>query len=178
MRTFEEQITRFYSIKPDEQNEEHEKINVILDLEDLTDARVLPFFLNRVVDINEYDLARIEIIKIFAVRENQTNEFELIANAIQRILQQEDDSLVKQWAAQESSRYIENNSLFKALLRVVVDDDEYVGVRHNALCVIQEKGKNADSIKALESVIDDPEDENYDISFINAVKSLLDDFRK
>jgi hypothetical protein len=147
MATFEEQIAHFNRIKPDENNEEHGKTDIILDLEDLPDERVLPFFLERVVDAKEYDLARIETLKIFAVRENQPNEFELIAKAIQKILEQQDDSLVKEWAAQESSRYIEDDNLFKALLGIIVNDDEYSGVRLNALCIIEEKGKNPDSVK-------------------------------
>lgn len=169
-----ELFARFQVVEPDSEEEEYDKIEIILELENLKDPGILPFFLQRVADADEYDLARIEILKIFGVRENQPEEYKLIAGAIQRILQTADDYLVKQWAARVSAVYVKDADLFNTILQVAADSDENDDVRHNVLSFIERKGYNSYSVKTLEIIALSAEDI---ASLKNAAQKLLREWK-
>ena len=71
MDVVDQLIAKYKAAKLNEKGESDEKIDVIIELEDLKSEKVIPFFLNVLLNEEEYDLARIEILKILKLRDSQ-----------------------------------------------------------------------------------------------------------
>ncbi|MBT8225836.1 MAG: hypothetical protein KJO75_10105, partial [Dactylosporangium sp.] len=83
------------------------KVDVVVELEDhLDDPRVLAFFLSVVADPGEYDLARIECIKILRLWPPSTaTDRQRAGQVIAAVLCADDDYLVRQYAAMALGPY-------------------------------------------------------------------------
>src|ERR1051326_210235 len=84
------------------------KVAIIRQLEQVSDARVLPFFLRILENKQEYDLARIEVLKILELKEhNNQVEHEQIGKLIQHVLDVDTDDDVRNYAAIAISNYMD-----------------------------------------------------------------------
>jgi len=134
------------------------KVEIVLELEDhLTDPRALDLFATVIADPAEYDLARIECVKILHLRPPAgAEDRQRIGRIIAAVLDPEDDYLVRQYAAMSLGPYAQDPVVFDAIATAVTGDDD-VDVRHNALESVLEAGPDDRTRALLQQLTDDPE---------------------
>ncbi|WP_051830347.1 MULTISPECIES: HEAT repeat domain-containing protein [Streptomyces] len=134
------------------------KVDVIVELEDhLDDARVLSFFVSVISDPAEYDLARIECIKILRLwPPDAAAGRQRVGRAMVAALQVGEDYLVRQWAARSLESYVGDTVVFEALATAVLHDGD-PNVRDNALSSLQRAGRDDRSAELLRQLVSDPE---------------------
>src|SRR4051812_6137420 len=99
MDRVEELIRRYSEAKESESGNFPEKIEVVEALEDLPAEQVLDFFLKTVASPSEYDLARIEILKILKAHAGEYPDRARIAQPLAAILRKDPDTQVRTYAA-------------------------------------------------------------------------------
>lgn len=159
--TIHEAIIRYRNAAQTGNGEYHDKVQVIIYLDKhLTNEEVRAFFHNILISQDEYDLARIEILKIVRIFADKLlqGQWKLqFADAIANILcDLEDDYLVRQYAALALSSVLDIDSAFSAASQVLSDPEEDINVRHNALGSIERAGINERSAKLIGELINDP----------------------
>ena len=161
MNSFEELIAKYEAVLPDSKNEQFGKVRVIEILEDVKDARVLPFFLKVLVDENDYDLARVEIAKILHIRKAKNEkEKQGIAESLMLVLKNsetDDNYLVRQYAAIAIENYSDVEGVFEFASRIILNFDEDINVRYNVLDVFERDGSTERTLKILRELLKDEE---------------------
>jgi hypothetical protein len=150
-----EQIAVFNGAAEDD---EATRLDALAVLEELSDPRILPFFLKVLADPHALDLARIEICEILQGREGNTAiERREIARALTAVMLDDDQDDVRSYAAGALSSYLAERVAREAISQVVLDTAERRNVRHNALFAIERAGPSPESLKILRQLELDPE---------------------
>jgi hypothetical protein len=119
--------------------------------EHVADPQVIAFLTAVTADPGEYDLARIECMKILRLWPPPTpgarrDAGRAIAGALR-----EDDELVRQYAAMSLGPYLDDPPVLEALTVALLHDDD-LNVRHSALSAVAEAGPadhHADLLRRL-----------------------------
>ncbi|GIH17225.1 HEAT repeat domain-containing protein [Rugosimonospora africana] len=121
------------------------------------DPRVVDLYVSVIADPQEYDLARIECIKVLGLRPPDAHaDRQRVGRAIAQTLWPDEDYLVRQYAAMSLGAYAEDDDVFEALATALTHDDD-IDVRHNALESIREAGPDDRGLALLRRMVDDPE---------------------
>src|SRR5437867_10133641 len=144
-------MERYFDASASARGEYPEKMAVILELEDhLADNEVLAFLLSLLFESAEYDLARVEILKILQKRQHHVQSEpwrEQFSEAMAAILANRDDNyLVRQQAALSLNCALDADVVFDAAARVLSDPDDDSEVRLNALASIADVGASGRGI--------------------------------
>ncbi|GET46682.1 HEAT repeat domain-containing protein [Capnocytophaga felis] len=102
----------------------------------------------------EYDLARIEALKIIAIYDIPNDKKPKIAQSLEYIITNEEDYLVRNYAIMALRNFIEYPTLIKLAKTIVSDSNEDENCRHNALSAI-EKMPNEAKKEILTSLLTD-----------------------
>jgi hypothetical protein len=127
------------------------KPGVIESLEgDAADPRALDFLLHVAADRNEFDLARIEALKVLEMREARNDEERRrIALVLRDVLVGDPDDDVRQYAAMAAAYYMSEGDLAEAVVGRAFDEGEDVNLRWNAFAAIKQLGPTPQGIKLL-----------------------------
>jgi hypothetical protein len=133
------------------------KVEIILGLEDhVSDTRVLELFASVIADPAEYDLARIECLKILRLwPPDLAADRRKLGPTIAAVLSADEDHLVRLYAAGSLGPYVDDSVVFDALTVAVIHDDD-IDIRHNALASVEEAGPGERAIALLRRLADDP----------------------
>jgi hypothetical protein len=144
------------------------KVEIITDLEYMDDQRIMPFFLEIVSDENEYDLARIEVLKILRLKEPLEAETdEKIARILTNILSNSADDDVRIYAAMTASTYTGFVNLVEVLSTIIFDDQEDINLRWNAITSIEEMGDTEQSRRIMEKALPNNDFQDYAKRILN-----------
>jgi hypothetical protein len=81
-------------------------------------------------DAREYDLARIEILKVLELRRrSDSSEDELIGQSIRRILADDPDDDVRTYAAMAASNYMDVEGVLDEVERTLFNESEETNIR-------------------------------------------------
>jgi len=132
-------IGRYQSTQPNASGECPEKIEIIQLLESrLGEPGVFAFLLGVLSDSKEYDLARVEVCQIMLGLGSQTlPSSEECARALLAALADPEEELVRQWAARALVLVVNVDGVEGALVRAVLDPEENLDVRYNALAALR-----------------------------------------
>jgi hypothetical protein len=135
------------------------KPSIIATLEDHTDdPRVGAFFLSVASDENEYDLARIEVFKIFEVHDHFDETLrQRIGRVIKDVLINSHDNGVRNYAAMAAASYLETEGLWQRIAELVRDNNADSDLRWNAFAAIESSGPSPRNIDVLRSLQRDGE---------------------
>jgi hypothetical protein len=133
------------------------KIDVIQEIELLEDKRALDFFLSILKDVNEYDLARVEVLKILLTRDFGEENAGRISGSIEEVLQEDPDEMVKQYAAQALARFMQVEGVYEFAAELVAYEHEDSVVRGTLLSIIEDYGKSDKSVETLKRLVSDKE---------------------
>ncbi len=138
------------------------KLRLILELEPhVTDSAVVDAYVSIIAKATEWDLARIECLKILELwpptdEQRRTRVGRVIAAA----LESDEDNLVRQYAAMTLAAYLDDDVVFTTLTRATLTDDDPT-VRLNAFASIEKRGKSERTIDLLHRLLDDPDVGGY-----------------
>jgi hypothetical protein len=151
-------VDAYRSIPSSADGEGDGKLEIVTELEDhVGDLRVIEFYLSVIADPAEYDLARIECIKILALwPPDAPAARQSVGRAVAHVLWPDEDYLVRQYAAMSLGPYADDDVVFEELASVLAHDDD-IDVRHNALVSVEEAGPTDRRLSLLRGLVDDPE---------------------
>jgi hypothetical protein len=147
------------------------KPQIIIELEDIDDERILPFFLEVLLNEREYDLARIETLQVLEVRNlsypRVQEEYDQVGQAIKQVLVNSTDQDIRNYAAMAIASYIETEGAFDVIEGILLDEKEDINLRYNAFGVIEEIGLQDRSMEILKKLIQNPEFNQPSLRLIN-----------
>jgi len=144
------------------------KPEIITELEDIDDERILPFFLEVLLNEQEYDLARIETLQVLKLRNcSHQEEYDQIGQAIKQVLVNSTDQDIRNYAAMAIASYIETEGAFDVIEGILLDEKEDINLRYNAFGVIEEIGLQDRSMEILKKLIQNPEFNQPSLRLIN-----------
>jgi HEAT repeat protein len=151
-------IAEYKAAKLNEKGESDEKLEVILELEDHEDEKVIPFFLNVLLNEEEYDLARIEILKILKLRDAQSQEeHNRIGKAILQVLMKSSDPDVRNYAAMAMSKYMDVEGANTEAGNLLLNSKTDINLRHNLLAAFERFGPTEPGREVLLKLLQDEE---------------------
>ena len=134
------------------------KPEIVTELEGIDDERILPFFLEVLLNELEYDLARIETLQVLRLRNcSHQEEYDQIGQAIKQVLVNSTDQDIRNYAAMAIASYIETEGAFDVIEGILLDEKEDINLRYNAFGVIEEIGLQDRSMEILKKLIQNPE---------------------
>ena len=135
------------------------KPNIIQALEDhAADPRALDFLLHVAADRQEFDLARIEALKVLELHEARNDEERSrIAVVLTEVLVDDPDDDVRQYAAMAAAYYMSDDRLAAAIVRTAFDMGEDINLRWNAFAAIKQLGPTPHGIEVLRRASETPE---------------------
>lgn len=122
------------------------KLSVLEELEEIDDPRILPFLLTSVSNVGEYDLARMEILNMLAIREYSEQERQMAGQVVIRILKSDPDNDVRKYAAMAMSPFIDLPSALDVVGEILLNPDENRALRSNARAVVERRGPTKETI--------------------------------
>ena len=139
-------------------SDESRKPEIIEELEEFSDEdAVVDFFIKLITDENEFDLARIEALKIFEIKDyaNKSTQRK-IAQTIQFVLLESVDDDVRGYAAMAAANYMAFADLEFAVSKIVRDQSENENLRFNAFAAIMRSDSSPMRIALLRELRKDP----------------------
>ena len=136
-----------------------QKPGIVLALEDhVEDNRVSDFLFAITLDEQEFDLARIEALKILEVTEfrNLTTR-DNAAEVICKVLHGSRDDDVKNYAAMAAAKYLDSGKVFQQIERILLDTKQPTDLRWNAFATIKLNGISGKSVALLKKMLSDDE---------------------
>jgi hypothetical protein len=154
-----EQLAAYQVVPFDAEGEAHQKCRIIAGLEGhLDDERVLGFFVELIGNPSEYDLARIEVLKIFELwRAPSAQAHERVARQVAKVVESEKDVLVQQWAAIAARNFSDTPEVLSSVATLLADRQADLSVRHNCLAAFRGKVLTAAVVEVLQRFVKDPE---------------------
>jgi hypothetical protein len=126
------------------------KISILQELEYLSDSESIPFMIETALNKTEYDLVRIEALKIIGVKKMKSKRLHnTAAAALNSILRDEyDDDDVRNYAAMATGHYLETDGVFEALIIILYDETADTNMRWSAFAEIERAWELAPKICA------------------------------
>jgi hypothetical protein len=144
------------------------KPEIVTELEGIDDERILPFFLEVLLNELEYDLARIETLQVLKLRNcSDQEEYDQIGQAIKQVLVNSTDQDIRNYAAMAIASYIETEGAFDVIEGILLDEKEDINLRYNAFGVIEEIGLQDRSMEILKKLIQNPEFNQPSLRLLN-----------
>lgn len=127
--------------------ESAEKIELLGRIEDLEGPDVDHFLAMVASDASEYDLARIEAIRVLERRRFEGNEErESVASVLRRVLAEDDDDQVRSYAARALGNFTQVPGVVATAGALVLDQDEDIDIRHNAFFALERSAPTEEAV--------------------------------
>ena len=150
-------IRRYQAADSGLSGESADKVEAIRQLEQyMTHPDAESFLVSVLRDPEAYDLARVEICKVLQAWSTGAHG-ERYASALVALLESEDDTLIRQWAANALRAFRDRPAVIRTLVAKLADATEDPDVRHNALASLRGATIGPAERKVLESVVADPQ---------------------
>lgn len=136
-----------------------QKPRIVSALEDFADDQtVSDFYFSVALDEQEYDLARIEVLKILEVKDFVNLDVrKKAADIIRQVLSQSKDEDVRNYAAMAAASYMDNEELVGEIERILLDASEPSNLRWNAFAAVKSNGVSQRSTNLLRTLMPDDE---------------------
>lgn len=154
-----EEIQAFRSAQLNQNGESPLKNEIIENLErNLDSPTVVEFLLEVISDPEEYDLARIEALKIFQCWDVPSPELKTrIGERLAGVIRDDSDDLVQEWAGIAARNYVQVPEVLAASIEVLTNPEAGINARHNCLSAVEFFGPTPQTIGTLESLLEDEE---------------------
>jgi hypothetical protein len=113
-------------------------------------ATALDILLRILEDPTDYDLLRIEVLKVLEYTNDTPEEHKRIGESIIKVLlRTEDNYLMREWAARVVTRYMDVKGAVQATLQTVLDTTDDEVVRENAFGAMEDMDPTSEVITAM-----------------------------
>lgn len=159
MDAIERHILAYRSAPFDSNGEAWGKTEALKALEDLLpDDRVLNFFLDLIADPDEYDMARVEALKVLQLWGPPSEQSRgRVGRRLSEVFLAEPDVLVQQWMAIAAENFIGLPEVFEVASMLLADPEADLDVRHNCLAAVQRLGRSDRVVGVLKPLTSDPQ---------------------
>lgn len=123
--------------------DEDDKYDFIREIEYENTDEKWDFFNEIIADESEYDLARIEAFKIIALYDIPKQTKDKIAQSLERVIDNEEDYLIKNYAVMALKNFVEYPELVKLAIKILGTPNEDENLRHNALSAVEKLPNDA-----------------------------------
>jgi hypothetical protein len=131
------------------------KLDILLDLGHLPDARVVPFLLRVLADPAEPTAVRIEVLKLLRNGRLQAAERPLVASLVMGLLDERSNLEVCLQAGLALGEFTEVPGVVELLGRVARTTSDSFDLRYSAFISIGRAGPTPDALGVLSQLIDD-----------------------
>ncbi len=158
MNKRENLFERYRKAELDEGGESADRIDILGDLEEhLPSPQAIQFLADVISDRTDYDLARIEAMKIASVAQIESPENRVkLADALVSALA-DPDELIQQWAGNSAISFIDIQAVFTACTQILMNRHADLDARHNCLSAIQSIGPSQRAKGVLRELAADKE---------------------
>jgi HEAT repeat protein len=125
------------------------KLDVLMELEPLSDARIVPFLMNVLADPREPAEVRIQVLKRLRNGRLQPAHRQSIAEAILRIVADRSSPDLRLQAALALAEFTEIDGVPATLGGLALDPGETLDVRYSAFTSLQRAGPTAECVALL-----------------------------
>ncbi|QDU96641.1 HEAT repeat domain-containing protein [Lignipirellula cremea] len=139
------------------ESDEADRCWIVVQLEEVPDERVVSLFVATLEDFDEDEEVRIEILKSLVMRKDAAESHARLGKAVLNVLRNDDEELIRQFAAQALWTYPEVEGVLDCLESTVRNETEDLDVRHNALGAIESNRAMASYREALQRLVNVPE---------------------
>lgn len=95
-------------------------------------------FLDSVIkDENDYDLARIEALKIIEIYEIPKLDKDVLATTLESVILNTNDDDVKDYAVDSTPNFIEYDNIFQLVKKILLDENSDIDLRYSSLAAIE-----------------------------------------
>ncbi len=122
------------------------KIDALLDIEQLSDARVMPFLLQVAINIRELAEVRTHVIKGLRNRQLASSERASVARAIGSILGDGSSAELRAQSAFTLAEFTDVEGVTRMLGTVAQDDTKPLDLRYSAFISLQRAGPRAECV--------------------------------
>jgi len=159
MDKIDELISRFKreNTRSLENIKKSQKTNLIRELEPyIDDPRVIDLFLAIAKDEKEYDLARIEVLKIFEIADKLSGDNRnRVAESIRIVMLTSIDDLVRSYAGMAGASYMDFDGVARLMEQIVQDAKAPEDLRYSAFGAIRRAGPSTTRIQVLRALLGD-----------------------
>jgi hypothetical protein len=125
------------------------------------DPRVVELLLSVASDESEYDLARIEVLKLLGAKDFANPAVRTtVGRTIARLMSTTHDDDVRNYAAMAAGNYMDIEGVFKEVERILHDEEADRDLRWNAFGAMKAGGPSPRSVDSLQRLLDDEDFEN------------------
>jgi hypothetical protein len=122
------------------------KIDALLDIEQLSDACVMPFLLQVAINIHELAEVRAHVIKMLRNRHVATDERAPVARTIGSILVDASSAALRVQSAITLAEFTDVEGVMRMLGTVAQDDSEPLDLRYSAFISLQRAGPRPECV--------------------------------
>ncbi|MBN1911631.1 MAG: HEAT repeat domain-containing protein [Pirellulales bacterium] len=141
----------------DFRSDEADRCWVVSQLEEVPDERVVSLFVATLEDADEDEDVRIEILKSLVMRKDSAENHTRMGEAVLNVLRNNDDDLIRSYAAKALRSYPEVEGVLDCLESIVSSESEDIDLRHNALTAIETNRSLASYHGSLQRLVNVPE---------------------
>jgi hypothetical protein len=125
------------------------KIDALLELQQFSDPRVVPFLVQVAVDVHELPEVRVHAIRALRNRHYRSDERAPAARALGRILCDGSDAVLRSRAALTLAEFTDVEGVTRMLGAVALDDSEALDLRYSAFTSLERAGPQPESLDML-----------------------------
>jgi hypothetical protein len=129
--------------------ESNAKIDCLMELIRFDDPRIDGFLVDVAGSADEYDLARIQALKVLEQRAVETGARDDVVRMISGVLEHEGDDEIRSYAARALAGFIDVRGALDIAAGLVLDPNEDDDVRHNAFFAIERSKPTPQAIAAM-----------------------------
>ena len=134
------------------------KPRIIEELGSDDDPRALKLIVQAASDEAEFDLARIAAFRVLELRRpTAPEERQEIAEVIARVVKNDSDNDVRNYAAIAAAYYTTVDDVAEQIIRILLDDGENSDLRWNAFTAVEKMGSTAKALDAMRAIREVPE---------------------
>ncbi len=156
MSHLEDLFQQYRDAELDENGENDDRIDILSDLENhLPSSRILRFLAGVISDREDFDMARIEAMRIASLAEiEKPGDRVQLADALESALA-DPHELIQRWAGNYAVSFIDVETVFDACAQMLLDRGADLDARHNCLFAIQTIGPTEQVTGILQDLVTD-----------------------
>lgn len=143
-----------------------EKIELIRQLAHESGSQAVGLLLAILKSQTESDVAKIEVLRIMSIKTYSGKDHEQVGAEIMGLLRSSHIEEVRAYAALAMSGYVDMSGSFELLASIVIDEQEDLDIRHNALAALEHLGANKQNIELMNALSKDEELGTYTIEIV------------
>lgn len=136
---------------------EWDKVEFLMQIEFETREGIWELLNDIILDPNDYDLARVQALKILEIADVATPHKAVLATSLAHVLKQDEDDDVRDYAAIAARNFMEFEAVASLAVEILMDPAENINIRSGVFSAIVGSQQMALRNQVLTQLLNDPE---------------------